>query len=253
MATTAVQSWCFRAFENNDTVAGLVNDIGLNGIELCAKHVDFADAGSYDRVIAAYRDADVDIVSIGVNKITGDESVDRHSFAFARAAGATHISVTFSPDTLDRALDSASRLADEYDVRLGIHNHGGHDWLGNAAMLSHVFGRSSDRIGLCLDTAWALDAGEDPIAMVRRFGDRLHAVHVKDFVFDRAGNPEDVVVGTGNLSLHDLEQALRECRFDGALILEYEGDVDNPVPALRSCVEKLSEHEWPNPVSEAVR
>ena len=37
-------------------------------------------------------------------------------------------------------------------------------------MLQHVFGMTSDRIGLCLDTAWAIDSRLDPVKMVTQFG-----------------------------------------------------------------------------------
>jgi sugar phosphate isomerase/epimerase len=106
-------------------------------------------------------------------------------------------------------------------------------------MLRHVFKTTSPRIGLCLDTAWALDSGEDPVKMTREFGGRLYGLHVKDFVFDRAGKPEDVIVGTGNLDLSGLVEACREVDFNGYAVLEYEGDVENPVPAVRKCVEAV--------------
>jgi sugar phosphate isomerase/epimerase len=115
---------------------------------------------------------------------------------------------------------------------VGIHNHGGPHWLGCARTLQWVFDQTSERIGLCLDTAWALDSREDPVAMAERFGSRLHGVHIKDFVFDRARQPEDVIVGTGNLDLPGLLKTMDAVGFSGAVVLEYEGDVENPVPAL---------------------
>ena len=106
-------------------------------------------------------------------------------------------------------------------------------------MLNQVFDNTSDRIGLCLDTAWALDAGEDPVAMAEKFGDRLYGVHFKDFTFDTARKHKDVVVGTGNLDLAGLYEVLKKIDFTGYAVLEYEGDVDNPVPALSECVEVI--------------
>jgi sugar phosphate isomerase/epimerase len=102
-----------------------------------------------------------------------------------------------------------------------------------------VFAQASPRIGLSLDTAWALDAGEDPVKMIEEFGPRLALVHLKDFVFDRARKPEDVVVGTGNLPLPNVAAALAKAGFDGELVIEYEGDVANPVPALTACVQAI--------------
>ena len=42
---------------------------------------------------------------------------------------------------------------------------------------------------------------------MEKFGKRMYGVHVKDFVFDRAGKWEDVVVGTGNLKLKEFMKA----------------------------------------------
>ena len=81
-----------------------------------------------------------------------------------------------------------------------------------------------------------LDSGEDPLQVAERFKERLYGVHIKDFVFDRDGKPRDVVVGTGNLDLQGLMHYLKSIDYQGFVTLEYEGDMDNPVPALSECV-----------------
>jgi len=150
------------------------------------------------------------------------------------------MSVNFQPDTVPASYDVAAGLAAEFGVRLGIHNHGGRHWLGCRQMLSHVFANTDASIGLCLDTAWAIHSHEDPVAMVEAFADRLSAVHVKDFVFDRVGQHEDVVIGTGALDLTALMTTMAAQDFDGCFILEYEADIDNPVPALAECVRQVA-------------
>jgi sugar phosphate isomerase/epimerase len=243
----AVQSYCFRGFKDGAAVARMTRQIGVAAVELFTGHADFDQPQAFDTVIETYRGAGVEIVSIGVERIGTDETKARRRFEFLRRCGVALMSVDFSPDDAPRCYLLAESLADEYDVRLAIHNHGGRHWLGSAQMLGHVLARTSPRIGLCLDTAWALDAGEDPVEMVKRFGDRLYAVHVKDFVFDRARRPRDAVIGTGNLDLSALCDALHEVKFDGPAILEYEGDVDDPVPALRQCVEVVQREATRSP------
>jgi inosose dehydratase len=235
----SVQSFCFRGTKDNVAVAALVKQCGLAAIELCGVQVDFKAPATFAGVVRTYRDAGVAIVSAGVNGISGEEAKDRPLFEFIKAAGAKLMSVDFGLDGLDGRLASAERLVEEYGVRLGIHNHGGRHWLGSSQALRWVFSQASPRIGLSLDTAWALDAGEDPVKMIEEFGPRLALVHLKDFVFDRARKPEDVVVGTGNLSLPKVATALASSGFAGELVLEYEGDVANPVPALAACVQAI--------------
>ena len=62
---------------------------------------------------------------------------------------------------------------------------------------------------------------------------------MKDFIYDRARHFEDVTIGTGNLDLPKLVQTLKQMNFAGPLVIEYEGDAENPVPALQQCVEVL--------------
>ena len=85
-----------------------------------------------------------------------------------------------------------------------------------------------------------LDSGEDPLAVAKKFRDRLYGVHIKDFVFDRAGNAEDVISGTGVLALDGFARYLVDSKFDGYLTLEYEGEPENPVPNLQACVKNIN-------------
>lgn len=235
----AIQSYCFRKVETNAEVAQKVCELGLSKIEVCAVHADFTDESTFDEVIGTYRDAGVEIVSIGVQGFKNDKENEEKFFKFAQKAGARVISANFSPDTVPDCLRTAEALADQYDINLGIHNHGGRHWLGPAQALKMIFNQTSPRVGLMLDTAWALDSREDPLKMVESFSDRLYGLHIKDFVFDPAGKPEDVVVGTGNLKLPELFSALDNMNFSGPAILEYEGDPENPMPALLECVEMI--------------
>ena len=236
----AVQSYCFRGFKDNAEVAEKVKAIGLSRIELCGVHADFNDPDCFDEVIDTYRKAGVEIVSIGVQGFFNQQDKEVNFFEFAKRAGIGIISASFSAESDPECFRTAEKLADEFDINLAIHNHGGRHWLGSVEMLGAIFKRTSPRIGLMLDTAWALDSHEDPVQMIEKFGDRLYGLHLKDFVFDRSGKQEDVVVGTGNLDLDKTFAALFcSVGFDGEMILEYEGDVDNPVPALSKCVESI--------------
>lgn len=235
----AVQSFTYRHFEENAVVIEKLKDSGSTGIELCGRHADFADESCFDEVVSLYKDSGVDIVAIGVQSFTNDEAAERKFFEFGKRAGIKVMSANFKPDSTPESFRTAEKLADEYDINLAIHNHGGRHWLGSSEMLRHVFATTSPRIGLCLDTAWAMDAREDPLRMAQEFSERLYGLHIKDFVFDRARKPEDVVVGTGNLDLAGLVAVLRDMDFNGYAALEYEGDVENPVPAVQKCVKAV--------------
>lgn len=236
-----VQSFCFRGFKDNTKVAQLVKDIGLDRIELCGVHADFNDPAAFKDVIKTYEDAGVKIVSIGVQTFTGG-AAERKWFECAQAAGAKHISAHFKLDSYREAVPATAKLAQEFGIKVGIHCHGGYMFGGSPDVVQHLIDLGGKPIGLCLDTAWAMQIGPargDALKWVEQFADHLYGVHIKDFVFDPNAQWHDVVVGTGNLKLPEFVSALDGGGFDGMCVLEYEGDVNNPVPALTECVAKV--------------
>ncbi|QQQ74599.1 TIM barrel protein [Saccharothrix sp. 6-C] len=123
------------------------------------------------------------------------------------------------------ALNAAARVAAEHGVRVGYHNH----WW---ELASRIDGRSAfevlaDRLDpevvLEVDTYWATVGGEDAPALLRRLGDRVHAIHVKDggLAQDASGQ---VPAGQGRVPVAEVlaaaPHALRVVEFDA-----YDGDL----------------------------
>ena len=230
-----IQSWCFRGYKTHDGVIKALKSCGVSRLELSGAHFDPAQDPNHKAVVDIYRKGGITISAYGVAGVDSNEAKSRAAFEFAKAAGNTVLNVGFGPG----GPEMADRLAKEYGVKAALHNHGRQDPNGAVWRIEEYFSRTSPNVGLCLDTAWMLDSGEDPLKIARKFRDRLYAVHVKDFVFDRSGKPEDVVVGEGNLDLKGLLAYLKETDFDGVFTLEFEGDVDDPVPATKKCVEAI--------------
>jgi len=236
-----VQSYCFRHFKDNTEVAQLVKKIGVSKIEVCGVHADFNDPAAFQDVVKIYQDAGVEIVSIGVQTFTGAD-VERKWFECAHAAGAKHISAHFSINSYREAVPATAKLCDEFGIKIGIHCHGGYMFGGSPDVISHLLELGGPNIGVCIDTAWCMQIGPhqgNPVAWVEKYKLQVHGVHYKDFTFDRNGMWNDVVVGTGNLDLPAFVQALEANNFNGMAVIEYEADVENPVPALTECVNKM--------------
>ncbi|MEL7087517.1 MAG: sugar phosphate isomerase/epimerase [Planctomycetota bacterium] len=236
-----VQSWCFRHYNDNPTVAEKAKEIGLDAIELCEFHADFSDAAAFKDVIKIYRDADVKILSLGVQTFEGADG-ERSWFECAAAAGAKHISAHFKVDTFHTAVPKTAKLAEEFGIRVGIHCHGGYMFGGSQDVIDHLIKLGDGRIGLCIDTAWCMQTGPgpgNPVEWAQKYAGSIFGVHYKDFVFDKNAQWNDVVVGTGTLDLPAFVKALDDGGFDGMAVIEYEADVDNPVPALTKCVQEM--------------
>lgn len=230
----AIQSFCFRGLKDHEAVIQALHGCGVQCVELSAGHLNPA-MGDARQVLERYRRAGIQIPTFGVHRIDADEAKARQLFDMAKLAGVPVFGVTFAPG----GIPVAEKLCPEYGIRVAIHNHGRKDPLGALAVLSDIISTTSDWIGLCLDTAWMLDSGEDPVAVADRFYPRLYSLHFKDFIFDRAGKPQDVIVGEGNLDLNKLAAMLIQRQYAGTLTCEYEGDVNDPVPATRRCVEAI--------------
>jgi sugar phosphate isomerase/epimerase len=236
-----VQSYCFREFKDNVVVAKKVRDLGLDRIELCAVHASFEDAGAFKEVVQTYRDAGVSIVSIGVQTFDGNEN-EKNWFECAAAAGAKHISCHFRVNTFMNAVPQVRRWSQEFGIRVGIHCHGGYMFGGQPDVLEYLMNLGGPEIGLCIDTAWAMQIGPhrgNPVEWVKKFSGRIYGIHFKDFLFEKNGGWKDVIVGEGNLDLPAFTSALEASGFDGMAVIEYEADVQNPDPALKRCVESM--------------
>jgi inosose dehydratase len=239
MQPIAIQSWCYRHFKTLPAFFEQLKATGVSATELCGVHADFNNAEGYPTIIDAFKKAQVRIVAIGVEYLSGDPAKDEPKFKFCQALGIKNMSISFQPESMWDGLKKIDALAEKYNLQLGIHNHGGYDWLGNATILKYIFSKTSPRIGLHMDTAWAIDAKQNPVEWVEKFADRLKGIHVKDFTYSPSRQPTDVIIGTGNLDLPKLMAGLKQINFSGPLVIEYEGDEKDPVPALKECVAAL--------------
>jgi len=234
-----IQGWCFRELKGgNAELIGALKECGVSALEPCGVQIDPVKVSRLDceNYVEEFRSQGITLSSFGVYEVGEDEAEARRVFEFAHLADFETIGVDLRGA---KSLEIVEKLCDEYAKKVAIHNHGRRHRLGSVAQLEELFRKASPHVGLCLDSGWFLDSGEDPVKMAERFRDRLYGIHIKDFVFDRAGRPIDVVAGEGNLSLDALMAFLVEADFGGYITIEYEGDADNPIPALRRCVDAV--------------
>src|SRR3954469_9234374 len=93
-----LQSYCFRNFKDNADVAKKVRQIGVNKLEICGVHADFLKPQEFKSIVKIYKDAGVQIVSLGVQTFVGADN-EKSWFECAQIAGAKHISAHFRVDS----------------------------------------------------------------------------------------------------------------------------------------------------------
>jgi len=198
-------------------------------------------ATDYASLAAKYAANGVRIHTFGPLGIPGRpedcEAQARRVFELAKACG-----VDFFELHMIRAheIPILEALQKEYGIRVTIHNHGKDHAYGRIVQLKPLLENTS--FGFSLDTAWAVDAGEDPVEMVRAFHDRLVSVHCKEFEYDEDGSWHGVVSGSGTFDLPGLMRLLNDVGYTGLFALEYEGferDSITPLKQSKAAVEEL--------------
>lgn len=224
-----VQSYTFRDRSVEKALEALTKDLKLSHVEFYPGHLAGKSPSQVQELLKQFG---VTLTGWGVVHFGKDLEKNRAIFEQAKALGVPHITADPDPESFD-GLD---KLTEDYGITVDIHDHGpGHRW-GKIDVIWDAIKNHSPKIGLCNDTGHFIRAGEDPLRACQVFGDRVHAMHVKDFkkVGEEKGKAkfEDCGLGEGSLDLTGLMKWLLERKFNGDLSLEYEGK--NPVEVCQA-------------------
>ena len=87
----------------------------------------------------------------------------------------------------------------------------------------------SKMIGACVDCGHVIRAGEKPHEVIKALGDRVHSLHLKDWIT----GGEEQILGEGNIDLKAVATELKALNFAGPLMLEYELQPEAPVEGMK--------------------
>jgi sugar phosphate isomerase/epimerase len=137
-------------------------------------------------------------------------------------------------------LDTIEKLVKEFDIKVGIHEHGkrANDpsyklWDPNF-VLSLVKDRDP-RIGACADTGHWATSGLKPVDCIKILKGRVISAHLKDRAEIGKGLP-DQVFGTGVSDIPGVLAELKAQGFNGNISIEYENNWDHSVPDVAQCI-----------------
>jgi inosose dehydratase len=155
-----------------------------------------------------------------------------HAARLAAELGAEHLvigggakpaqgSTTADFDKLAAGLAAAEDVARRHCLTPSYHPHLG-TLVETPEALEQIMARTD--IGLCPDTAHLAAGGGDPAAIIRRYGDRIAYVHLKDWDSTEC---RFTPLGDGDLALDDIIAALQQIAYTGWVTVEldeYDGD-----------------------------
>ncbi|HEY6481388.1 MAG TPA: sugar phosphate isomerase/epimerase [Streptosporangiaceae bacterium] len=183
-----IASFGYGAVEPFDVLsdtAGLQADLAAAGLSVCSVHA--TPAGPRAEAVAA-----------AVRQLGGDTIIVPHMPA-----------ERFADDGAVRALagelNEMARRAAEHGLRLGYHNHDFElsSLIGGRPALEVLADALDDGVILEVDTYWAAVGGQDVPDLLRRLGERVRYLHVKD---GPAVSRDDsmVAVGSGRMPVAEI-------------------------------------------------
>lgn len=227
-----IASYTFRKLSLDDTIKAL-QWLNLKYISVKDFHLALTSSAE-ERKLAVQKLKDGGITPLSCGNITmqNDEANIRQAFQYAKDCGIPTIVCSPHPDSMP-ILD---KMVKEYDIKLAIHNHGPEDkrfpspydvWKAVAAY--------DKRIGLCIDVGHTARAKVDPAESIMKCKDRLYDLHFKDIDTTEA-NGNTIQAGRGVLDLPSILRALQKIKFSYLVSIEYEGQENNPLPAVAETI-----------------
>lgn len=152
-----------------------------------------------------------------------------------------------------RAIESfARRIREETGLRSVFHHHAG-GFVETPAEVARLM-ELTEQVGLVLDTGHYLFGGGDPLAALRKFGERIWHVHFKDChaavaedsrkkewdYFQSVGHGVFCKLGEGMVDFPGIVDELRRQAYDGWIVVEQ--DVLPGMGAPRDCARDNREY-----------
>ncbi len=124
------------------------------------------------------------------------------------------------------ALNAAAKKGAEYGITVGYHNHEFEleERIDGVSGLEVLAGHLDPEVVLEVDTYWAAVGGEDPAELLRRLGDRVRFVHIKDGPLTKE-NKDQVAVGSGSMQVWDVLAAAPGIEAAVVELDDFTGDV----------------------------
>lgn len=168
----------------------------------------------------------------------------------AKTLGAQYVRVAWIPHngpfTLELAKKTAAdfnqigkQLKDEFDLTFCYHNHGFEfEKYEGGTFFDYLMQNTDPRyVSYELDVLWTVFPGQDPVALLNKYGNRFKLMHLKDLrkgvVGNLSGNTpveNDVALGTGQIDLPAVLKAAKKAGIKHYYIEDESPSIATQVP-----------------------
>lgn len=230
----------FTLFEAIDKAAsvGLKYAEAYPGQKICGDCDEKMGPGmseaAYERVAKKLADAGIQLVAFGVTGLSGDEAESRKTFEFCKRFGIGVINTEARED----AFDTIEKLAQEYQIKVGIHNHPEPSYYWNPDKVLKAIEGRGPWIGACADTGHWMRSGLEPLDCLKKLEGRIVSFHFKD-LNQKGKGAHDVPWGQGQANAKALIEEMKRQNFRGPVSIEYEHNWLESLPEIGQCVQNF--------------
>jgi inosose dehydratase len=219
--------------ESPEEVIATLKELQIRYVSLYRTHCPWDGTAEECQAAAKkFTDAGLTVTGSGVINLPNNEVMVHKAFTNARAVD---LPMMVCKPALN-AFPLVEKYVKQFDIRLGIHNHGPGDTYPSPYDVWKAVQPYDKRIGLCIDVGHTARAGTDPAEAIRKCRERLYDIHLKDSLAAAgAHNDIPIEVGRGHLDIKGILAALMEIEYPHIVAFEYEKS-SNQVAGLTESV-----------------
>jgi sugar phosphate isomerase/epimerase len=170
---------------------------------------------------------------------------------YVRVAGIPH-KAAFTLEEAQKAIDDFNRvgkiLKEQYGLGFVYHNHGFEfQPYQDGTLYDYIVKQTDPRyVSFELDILWAFFPGQDPAALLNKYGNRYKTMHLKDLRKGVQGNfsggtsgDNDVALGTGQIDIRGVLIAAKKAGVEHYYIEDESSNVLSQVPISLAYLKSL--------------
>jgi inosose dehydratase len=220
--------------------AAVTKELGFDVIDVWCRHSQVVGVGERNRDDKVYlhqrpeywssmkqaiQEQGLETYGYGVAQLTNDFDENRRIFEWAKANGIQ----AFWASPHDDAMDNMDDLIEEFDIAVGVHNHGPNDkrW-GELDKLLKAMEQHHPKFGSYMDMGHYWKMGVNPIDAIEAIGDRLYGIHFHD----KNAEGEGAMMGEGAFDIPGILRALKRIGYSRPVTIEVEGVEGDPTAHL---------------------